>query len=361
MRKITNYLTHSGRPSCIEEKDFRRFVIISVLGVFAGAVHLVLIPFFFSIGAVEMSAINVISVIAWGYSLLLNSRGEHANAIILICTEVWIHSVLAVIYLGLDVGFQHYLWAISALAILNTRLNFLYASLYSFSFILTFALLYQFCGDISYQYKFSEYVTVAHFINIMIAGIPFIISLTVIRFISVTQEEIMNKQASLDSLTGLYNRRMATEVALKTMQQASRKGEPVSIALGDIDYFKRINDTFGHAEGDHVLREVALFFRSRLREADIISRWGGEEFLIVLPGVDGNSAYSKIDKLRQFFEKEVKVENDTNYAVQVSFGVVECTTGVTFEECLKRADDALYLSKENGRNKVTLVSAFMLK
>ncbi|MGY8870434.1 MAG: GGDEF domain-containing protein [Pseudomonadales bacterium] len=353
-----NYLTLSGRPSCIEEKDFRRFVIITVLGVFAGLVHLVLIPVFFSIGAVEMALINIASVIAWGYGLFLNGKGKQADALLVICTEVWIHSVFAVIYLGLDVGFQHYLWAISALAILNARLNYLYASLYSLSFILTFALLYLFCADVSYQYKYSEYAEVAHFVNIMIAGIPFIISITVIRFITVTQEDAMAKLASLDSLTGLYNRRMATEISLKILQQASRNGEPVSMALGDIDYFKRINDSFGHAEGDHVLCEVALFFRSRLREADIISRWGGEEFLIVLPGVDGASAYSKIDKIRQFFEKEVRVESDSNYVTQMSFGVVECTLGVTFGECLKRADEALYLSKENGRNKVTLAEKF---
>ena len=125
-------------------------------------------------------------------------------------------------------------------------------------------------------------------------------------------------------------------------------------AVGDIDYFKRINDSFGHAEGDHVLCEVALFFRSRLREADIISRWGGEEFLIVLPGVDGASAYSKMDKICRFFEQEVRIENDANYVIRMSFGVVECLPGVAFGECLKRADDALYLSKENGRNQVTL-------
>lgn len=354
MRSLVNYLTLSGRPSCIEEKDFRRFVIITVLGMFAALLHLMLIPVFYSIGAFEMALVNIASVMAWGYGIFLNSRGKLAGAILVICTEVWTHSVLAVIYLGLDVGFQHYLWAISALAILNTRLNFLYASLYSLSFIITFALLYLFCGDVPYPYKLSEYVDIAHFINILVAGIPFIISMTVIRFITVTQEEAMTKLASLDSLTGLYNRRMATEIALKIMQQASRNGEPVCMVLGDIDYFKKINDTFGHAEGDHVLCEVALFFRTRLREADIISRWGGEEFLIVLPGVDGKTAYSKMDKICRFFEQEVRIESDASYVIQMSFGVVECIPGVTFGECLKRADDALYLSKENGRNQVTL-------
>lgn len=349
-----NYLTLAGRPSSIEEKDFRRFVIVTVVSLFGGVIHLALIPVFIHIGAIEMALVNVASVIAWIYGLFLNAKGKHASAILLICTEVWTHSVLAAIYLGLDVGFQHYLWATSALAILNTRLNFFYASLYSFSFILTFALLYLWFGDVQYQYKYSEYLGVVHFANIMIAGVPFIVSITVIRLITVTQEERMSKLASFDSLTGLYNRRMATEIALKLLQQASRTGESVSVVLGDIDYFKKVNDTFGHAEGDHVLSEVALFLRSKLRDADVIARWGGEEFLIILFGVDGESACKKVDAVRQSFEQEIKLSGDDSYVVRMSFGVVEYQQGYTLGECLKCADDALYRSKRRGRNQVTL-------
>ncbi|SFG05308.1 GGDEF domain-containing protein [Neptunomonas qingdaonensis] len=356
MKTILKYLTLAGRPSGIKEKDFRRFVIVTMLSLFAGLVHLALIPVFVHIGATEMALVNVASVVAWVYGLFLNAKGKHASAILLICTEVWTHSVLAAMYLGLDVGFQHYLWATAALAILNTRLNFFYASLYSFSFVLTFALLYLVFGDVQYDYKYSEYLDAVHFINIMIAGIPFIISITVIRLITVTQEAHMSKLASLDSLTGLYNRRMATEIATKILQQASRTGESVSVVLGDIDYFKKVNDTFGHAEGDHVLSEVALFFRSKLRDADIIARWGGEEFLIVLFGVDGKSACKKIDAVRQSFEQEIKLSSDDSYVLRMSFGVVEYQSGFTLGECLKRADDALYMSKHRGRNQVTLAS-----
>ena len=354
MSSVLKYLTLPGRISYMDEKDYRRSVILKILIIFAGLVHLILIPAFLYIGAFEMALINVFSVLVWGVALHLNTQGKYINVIFLICTEVLIHSVSATAYLGLDAGFQHYLWAVSALAILNTRFNFLYTSLYSFSFILMFALLYLWFDNVIYSYKYSEFLNIMHFANVMIAGVPFILSMAVVRLISVAQEAHLLKLASVDSLTGLYNRRMATEIASKVLQHASRTGEPVSMVLGDIDYFKKINDIFGHAEGDHVLCEVASFFKFQLRESDIISRWGGEEFLIILPGMDGKSACKKIDMIRQAFHQEIHITTDQSYVVRMSFGIVEYQLDLTFHECLKRADDALYLSKQRGRNQVTL-------
>ncbi len=353
LKSLLSFLTIQGRPVFVEEKDFRRYVIVSLLSIFALIIHLFLIYIFWLIGATELSIINLGSVLIWAGSLYINIKGQHDLAILFLCLEVMLHSVFATSYLGLAAGFQHYLWAIAALAVLNARLNMFFAGLFSFLFIVIFACLYLIFADVEYSYRFAQWLEWVHFANIFVAGLPFIFGLVAIRFITVVQEERLSELASVDSLTGLYNRRFATDAADKIFKRAARLNEPVSIVIGDIDFFKEVNDRAGHEEGDAVLKRTGLFLKEQFREEDTIARWGGEEFLVVLPGMTGETAFEKIEAVREKFSDEFAGDTSPCF-ITMSFGVTECQPGSVFKDSLRKADQAMYASKERGRNCTTL-------
>ena len=160
------------------------------------------------------------------------------------------------------------------------------------------------------------------------------------------------KLAKQDSLTGLSNRRDALEKIDYELNRSTRTGEPLGILLCDIDHFKKVNDTYGHEAGDKVLKELASFFARQSRSMDIISRWGGEEFLIVLPQTDihqakqyANKLQTKLVGLTVYFEKHL-------INCTISIGVSQFDKHTAIKEVLRRTDDALYRAKNNGRNQI---------
>jgi diguanylate cyclase (GGDEF)-like protein len=164
--------------------------------------------------------------------------------------------------------------------------------------------------------------------------------------------------ATLDALTGLNNRRQL-EVRLKQeTSQAERQGHPLSVMMIDIDFFKSFNDTYGHAIGDLVLKEVATTVRQNLREADIPARYGGEEICILLPFTDLEAAKAVAERVRLGVANKIiktsEEEGSKELNVTVSIGVAQFTAGSKPEELYIKADDALYEAKRNGRNKVEI-------
>uniref|UniRef100_I2PXK6 diguanylate cyclase n=1 Tax=Desulfovibrio sp. U5L TaxID=596152 RepID=I2PXK6_9BACT len=155
--------------------------------------------------------------------------------------------------------------------------------------------------------------------------------------------------ANLDPLTRALNRRKLAEVMIDEAARAARYRSPLSVVLLDIDRFKAINDTHGHAAGDAVLVELAARLRGGLRQVDRLARYGGEEFVVVAPGIDGPGAYDLAERLRL-------AVGDKDFAgvgrVTASFGVAGHVPGEEPEAMLRRADEALYRAKNGGRNKV---------
>ena len=160
--------------------------------------------------------------------------------------------------------------------------------------------------------------------------------------------------AQTDPLTDLANRRSFIELAEKELARALRYGSPLSVLMVDIDYFKRINDTHGHASGDEVLRQLADLFRLELRNIDIVGRLGGEEFAIVLAQTDGEQAFEVAERLRRTIENNgTLLSNGILLHFTVSIGIaVLAGDRDTVDHLLKRSDDALYAAKHDGRNNV---------
>jgi len=161
------------------------------------------------------------------------------------------------------------------------------------------------------------------------------------------------QQASThDLLTGLPNRRFLAERLKQEAERSRRSGEPLCVALGDVDRFKRINDTWGHEVGDVALREVAQAMDRTVRSADLCGRWGGEEFLVLLPATRLAAAVAIADRVLDAV-REVRVEGiPGDYRITISIGVAEWSAEERPEAALARADAALFEAKGNGRDRV---------
>ncbi|MGE5096275.1 MAG: GGDEF domain-containing protein [Betaproteobacteria bacterium] len=164
--------------------------------------------------------------------------------------------------------------------------------------------------------------------------------------------------ATMDPLTGAYNRRTFHEIAERELSRARRGGHPLSIVMVDIDHFRQVNERHGHRVGDTMLQRVAELIRSALRKEDMLVRFGGEEFLVLLPDVPGPGAVVVAGRIRRTVANQPIIVGDATVPVTVSIGVAaRLDEGPeSIEGLLARADSALALAKQRGRNRVVALS-----
>jgi len=162
------------------------------------------------------------------------------------------------------------------------------------------------------------------------------------------QQKQLTKLALTDHLTGLYNRHSLYDIGPKYISHSIRHGDPFALLVIDLDHFKNVNDSHGHTVGDHVLRSVAETMQKNCRTEDIVARFGGEEFIMLLTRCELDSAMEKAEVLRDVIEKS----KPEGLVVTSSIGVAQLLPGEDFSALFDRADKAVYDAKDTGRNKV---------
>lgn len=182
-----------------------------------------------------------------------------------------------------------------------------------------------------------------------------------LRLESVKQKQLQAKLATLanqDALSGLYNRRYLQQHLPIILASAARRNSPVSVAFIDIDHFKRVNDVHGHAAGDQVLRQLGSFLLQSTRAADLICRYGGEEFVLIAPDADIHDILPRLKALHTAIQQLTFQYNGTSFAITVSIGLAAYPWHAhNMDELLHHADMALYAAKQQGRNRIIVYNA----
>lgn len=212
------------------------------------------------------------------------------------------------------------------------------------------------CSEISGQFNFSEEILdeIQKNIEEIISNfpVPEDNKLDVIKKINFMYSQ--TRYLSLtDALTGLYNRRHFNAELEREFMRSKRYGGNLCIAIIDIDFFKKINDTYGHLCGDYVLKEVAYLILENFRKTDMVFRYGGEEFVVIMTETSLENSLIPLERLRKTIENNNFIYKDQKITVTVSIGVEANQTDTT-DEFLNNADKALYQAKQNGRNQTVL-------
>ncbi len=204
---------------------------------------------------------------------------------------------------------------------------------------------------------YAKYSTTMHFMEIVHATFAICSTIFVLATIEISEKIINNTENSeitkleneinIDFLTGLWNKRYTEEELSKRIVT-----ENEYIVLGDIDFFKKVNDTYGHCCGDYVLKEVSALMKDFFSDEDLVSRWGGEEFFIYIRDMDLIDLEKRINTLREKIADSVFTFDNVDFKITMTFGVKKIDEGLAMKQNFADADSALYRGKENGRNRV---------
>ena len=328
------------------------FAILST-SIIVVIVHIVLFTVFFLQDVTTLAFFNIFSILTWLLVIGINQRGKHSLAILIATFEILAHAIVVVSVLGLDYGFQMYLWPVSCMVAMNPKVSMRSAlSLSVFCLILFVAMYGIFPARTSVEF-FPDHIFLIFCAVTFSGGLPLVIGMMTLRIIYVRQRAKLEKMANFDMLTGLYNRRFFYTFLNKERVIAKKENTTFCIALGDIDNFKTINDNYGHDMGDEVLVNVSSILSSQLSKNGGLCRWGGEEFIIFLPNCKIDVAVPVIDNIRESLsDSQVLSAQDLN--VTMSFGVVEVTGDEHIDDFVKRADELLYKAKDAGRNNLQI-------
>jgi len=331
-----------------------RIAVVIRSTVWVGIVaHAGFIPLFALARQPLLALFNVGSVMAWVAAGLINRRGSSTVAMWILTVEVALHAVLAVMHLGWSSGFQYYLVPLIPFMMFNDRARTLTVTLASGLALATFvALRWLAPAPLDLPPMLEAFMVV----NLVIPFFMLGLLSYYFRLASTAVERQMTEIAQTDGLTGLLNRRRMEERLDEEATRFRARSTNFSVILADIDRFKAINDEHGHAAGDRVLSGVAAVFESGVRAGDAVARWGGEEFLLLLPGTDLQAAADVALRLRAIAEQRLAELGGISRALTLTFGVASFAPNPSVGACLKAADDALYRGKAEGRNRVIVAA-----
>jgi diguanylate cyclase (GGDEF)-like protein len=183
----------------------------------------------------------------------------------------------------------------------------------------------------------------------IVMNLAFFVIITVLFSKLVYVNRQLEQQATKDALTGIFNRNKFNEVLRYETLRALRYKTPLSLIMCDVDHFKRINDSYGHAIGDDVLKDLCVIISTHIRDTDYFARWGGEEFALLVTNTEAGNARILAEKLRVSIQNAPLLAAET---ITCSFGVAQFLDSDTVDSFIKHADDRLYQAKNKGRNKV---------
>ncbi|WP_095100719.1 diguanylate cyclase [Pseudomonas sp. Irchel 3A5] len=345
-----NTLSASDRAQLLRETTAQFWQHIVPIVQIAFCIHLVLFVLFSALKVPLLAVGNGFSILAYVACLRAIRAGRYSLAGTLMSGEIILHALLATWILGWNSNFYFYLYCVIPIV------AFSFHSARRLRLLLNLAILVVSVGGFALRGHMGinsgvapQILDVLGIVNVLTAvGVLLHGTALSVRFTRSMQLNLFHT-ANRDSLTNLYNRR---RVMLGVRQLA--RSVPSAIILLDIDHFKQINDRLGHEQGDLILQRVAEAINSNVRGTDVASRWGGEEFLVLMPDASEQAAQAVADRILLRIREWVGQVDQGPLTVTATLAVSEIRSGESFESALNRADQALYQGKQQGRNKVML-------
>ena len=314
-----------------------------MIGIFAfkGA-YLFLLLFVFGLaGAVATLYITYTNNV--GRSLIALALTVDAIAVVGTFTSKWMYGFQYLVVTMMLVVFFNMTW--------NMLKRILLASLHAFILTVLALTCYKIPEELSAGPAFG--VNLAIFIAIIIAvGVAYSRKFSATEYKLYEYNKKLERMAGSDPLTGLLNRRYMSDILRKLESRYKQERVPLSMAMGDIDFFKKVNDTYGHDSGDVVLKEIAAMFTEFMEDKGYASRWGGEEFLLVFRGINADEVFQMLEGFRDSVARKDIKSDGKIIKVTMTFGLEEYSSHAGIDETIKKADEKLYLGKNGGRNRV---------
>ncbi len=322
-----------------------------------GTIHIIFLMFFLTQNIPEMVFVNVTSIVICLLNLFVLSDLKRLTLGLLLWVTNSCYFILAMTYI---LGYNKH--SVIFLPVLLLLIHIVFPKKKKYLFVNTHLVLITYLVNLHLKYNVeSKYFDCFAFIDDLNSWCALVLASLIIYFKASTDElvkrhtseqldglteevDVLTKEASVDFLTGLWNRRYVE----KQLEEEDLTG--AYIILTDIDYFKTVNDKYGHLCGDYLLKEVSLVLKSAFRNDDLVCRWGGEEFLIFLKNAKNLDVKLKLERIRQQIEEAEYEYNEHKFKITATFGFIRIDTNISLDENIKKADEALYYGKNNGRN-----------
>jgi diguanylate cyclase (GGDEF)-like protein len=321
---------------------------ICLIGFFT---HFSFIFLFDHWGVPSLSYFNIFSSLLWVWAVVEVLRGYVYRSLYIGSIEVLLHAVFAMSILGHESGFDLYLWPLAAWLGYNPNIIRRFAFIAGPASIILWVVGRIYWSHAANINVSAETLDIMLRINAVIAGVAFVLSIISARILVDKHRNLLAEQARRDELTGLYNRHYLTEYINRYEQEDLPERRAYALIITDIDHFKTINDQFGHEGGDEVLEAFSRCLQKNVRKDDLICRWGGEEFIIILPKCSLEEATAKAESIRKEIADGINIGSKAKrIVITSSFGVTLSTSGEYFKDLVSRADKLLYQAKASGRN-----------
>ena len=342
-----------GQAASQTEIYIRSMMAVAVIGA---AVHVIFLCLFAALGVHPLAVLNVFSVAAYVAVFFLVRKRPLLMEWVM-GAEICLHGIAAVYLIGWESGFHFYIMLIVPIAFVSGGVSERGAMLARWVWGVGSGVLY-IALDASVRHAMPAYPLASAVVGglrtfnlvstfAILGGLA-----AVYRVLLLQAESVLRFQACTDPLTQLQNRRSVLDVVQHEAAALSRMGRPLTVILADVDHFKLVNDRHGHQAGDAVLQAVAAVCTTTVRQMDHVARWGGEEFLVVLPATDLPEALLVAERLRAQVAAQVCQSAKGPIPVTLTLGVAQMRQGESVDQLISRADQALYQGKQAGRNRV---------
>ena len=326
--------------------------VVGTVGALGAAAHVAFVPLFFWLGLPGMALVNVVSAAVWAAGWLANRRGDQSLAVALMTGEVVVFTLLATSALGLQAGFQYYMFGAIPFTLFITKWSGRLAVAVSAAMVATFFGLHLSVPDVVLALPSPAFALAFHFVNAAIAFAAIGLASYYFRDATVRARAKLEALAVTDSLTGVLNRRRLSEVLDLELGRSARTGRPLSVVLGEVDGFRGLVAGHGRECGDRALVAVAQALVRGARGSGVVGRWGGEEFLVLLPGEDVDGAASVAEVIRASVALAQADAGCDDVPFTMTFGVAQSRPTDAPRDVVARVDAALYRGKELGQNAV---------